>query len=66
MAKAKYKVIGYKQLPKKVCAAMSKRQRTYIDEFTFHLYPNGEIHAIYAGDLVGEWNGKTWNVVGYG
>lgn len=64
--KAKYKVIGYEKLPKKAYAAIGKRQRTYIDEFTFHLYPDGEIHAFYAGDFVGAWDGETWNVVGYG
>jgi hypothetical protein len=55
------KRIAYDKLPKKAIAAISKRQRTYIDEFVFRQYKNGLIAAYYAGDLVGVWDGRSWN-----
>lgn len=61
--------ISYKQLPKKALAAISKRERSCIDEFEFREYKDGHIEAWYAGEFVGVWWGpsaKRWEVVGYG
>lgn len=48
------------ELPKKALAKISKRQRSYIDEFTFFLFPSGIIQAWYANALLALWDGEGW------
>ena len=55
------KRISYDKLPKKAHAAIPKNARTYLDEFDFRQYKDGRIAAYYAGDLVGVWDGRSWD-----
>lgn len=66
MSTKRAKTIYASDLPKKALAAISKRQRTYIDEFVFKQYADGLIEAYYAGDIVGYWDGRRWQVDAYG
>ena len=54
------KTISWRQLPKKALAAISKRQRSYIDEFVFKKYEDGSIEAHYGGEYLATWGGKSW------
>jgi hypothetical protein len=49
---------SWKALPKTALAAISKRQRSYIDEFDFHLLKNGDIEAFYGGEYIGYWDSE--------
>lgn len=51
--------IHHTDLPKAALRKISKRQRTYIDEFRFFVV--GEcILAEYGGDYIGTWSGRKW------
>jgi len=50
---------GY-NLPKPALALISRRQRSYLDEFVFFQLPYGYIEGWYAGELLALWNGKSW------
>jgi hypothetical protein len=52
--------IPWTALPKKALMAISKRQRSYIDEFRFDRLKDGAIEAFYAGEYMGTWDGKRW------
>jgi hypothetical protein len=46
-------------LPLAALNAISARQRTYIDEFSFYKEGN-RIVAYYAGDKLAVWDGTNW------
>ena len=54
------KKIPADKLPKKMLAAISKRQRSYIDEFEF--FDNkGEISVYYGGEYLTTWFGESFS-----
>jgi hypothetical protein len=54
------KLIEFKDLPAYAQDGFSEDQISYIDEFKFYLYENGNIEAEYANDPIAFWNGKEW------
>lgn len=53
-------MIHHDLLPKKALKKISKRQRSYIDEFIFLWKSEENIEAWYAGELLAAWNGSEW------
>jgi hypothetical protein len=54
---------SWKILPKKALMAISKRQRSYIDEFEFKKLKDGTIKAYYDKRCVGVWDGSRWDMM---
>ena len=52
--------IAFRSLPLKARNRISRRQRSYIDEFTFFERLSGNIEAWYAGELLAVWDGIGW------
>lgn len=52
--------IKHTELPTQALKLISKRQRSYIDEFKFFRLENGDILAQYAEEDLAVWNGKEW------
>lgn len=50
----------WEQLSPAALASISERQRSYIDEFTFHQTSDDRYDAMYAGELIAIWDGEMW------
>jgi len=54
------KLITFQDLPMRAQKLISKRQQSYIDEFTFFWQSPRFIEAWYAGELLAVFDGRGW------